>query len=87
MFKGTPQFTRRRSKAINELPALVLPPVVNVLEAVLAEGAELAKPCAERMDAEVIAAVLKPKSCPKCGKTGRGLHFHIKACRGDVRGN
>jgi hypothetical protein len=65
MFKGTPQFTRRRSKAINELPALVLPPVVAVVDAPKPVG----------------------KSCPKCGKTGRGLHFHIKACRGDVRGN
>jgi hypothetical protein len=62
MYKAM-QFTRRRNKAINELPALVLPPVVAVVD------------------------TPKSKSCPKCGKTGRGLHFHIKACRGDVRGN
>jgi hypothetical protein len=72
---GTPQFTRRRNRASNELPALVLPPVVN------------SNPVGDDPVAPAVAhdAAPLPKSCPKCGKTGRGLHFHMKACNGNVR--
>lgn len=36
----------------------------------------------ERTPAEPREGVKGLLACPKCGKTGRGLHFHMKACKG-----
>ena len=39
----------------------------------------------KKADAAKVAPVIAPKGCcPKCGKhIGKGIYFHVKACKGD----
>ena len=39
----------------------------------------------EKQEIEAIPVIMekerKLKACPRCGKTGRGLYFHIRNCK------